>query len=138
MFVSKPLAHQQCVVCGSAFFSDQCLEYQALSADSVQATIVATQKVQGYVGVMQGGLISALHDSAMLHCLFHLGVTAMTAALTVRFHQPVPIGQSICITARVVKKRRHIYWLESNVCCDGVICSSASSQFMPMNSNENR
>ena len=132
MLASKPRLHCQCVVCCQPFFSEQCIEYTAISAGSVQAKIVTTQRVQGYAGVMQGGLVTALHDSAMLHCLFNLGIVAMTASLDVRFHQPVLVGHVLCVQASLVKQSRHVYCLQSQITCDGVLCSSATSRFMAM------
>lgn len=129
---SNPQSHCQCVVCCQPFFSEHCIEYEASGDHSVQAIIVATQKVQGYAGVMQGGLVTALHDSAMLHCLFHRDVTAMTASLEVRFHHPVPLERELRVQAQWVKNNRRIHWLKSEIWCDGVLCSSASSRFMSL------
>ena len=136
MLASKPTLHCQCVVCCQPFFSEQCIEYTAVSAGGVQAKIVTTQKVQGYAGVMQGGLVTALHDSAMLHCLFNLGIVAMTASLEVRFHQPVPVGRELCVQANLVKQSRRVYCLQSQISCNGMLCSSASSRFMAMKNGQ--
>lgn len=136
MLSSKANSHCQCAVCCQPFFSEQCIEFIATSTHSVQATIVATQKVQGYAGVMQGGLVTALHDSAMLHCLFHLDVIAMTASLEVRFHQPVPIGRALLVQAKLVEQNRRVYGLQSKIICEGVLCSTASSRFMEVVENQ--
>ncbi|EGU32545.1 hypothetical protein VIS19158_12887 [Vibrio scophthalmi LMG 19158] len=119
-------------MCCQPFFSEQCIEFIPTNTHSVQASIVATQKVQGYDGVMQGGLVTTLHDSAMLHCLFNLDITAMTVSLEVRFHQPIPIGQTLCVQARWVKSKCRLHWLNSEIWCNGVLCSSASSRFMSL------
>ncbi|ODS05522.1 PaaI family thioesterase [Vibrio scophthalmi] len=132
MVSSKAKSHCQCAVCCQPFFSEQCIEFIPTNTHSVQASIVATQKVQGYDGVMQGGLITTLHDSAMLHCLFNLDITAMTASLEVRFHQSIPIGQTLCVQARWVKSKRRLHWLNSEIWCNGVLRSSASSRFMSL------
>ncbi|ANU38962.1 PaaI family thioesterase [Vibrio scophthalmi] len=132
MVSSKAKSHCQCAVCCQPFFSEQCIEFIPTNTHSVQATIVATQEVQGYDGVMQGGLVTTLHDSAMLHCLFNLDITAMTASLEVRFHQPIPIGQTLYVQARWVKSKRRLHWLSSEIWCNGVLCSSASSRFMSL------
>ncbi|MDA0148976.1 PaaI family thioesterase [Vibrio sp. LaRot3] len=125
-----PQSHCQCVVCSQPFFGEQTIQFELTQTGSVQAQIVASDKVQGYQGVMQGGLISALHDSAMLHCLFSLGVEAMTASIDVRFHHPVPLQKPIVIQARLVNQKRKLYQLESHIYCGEQLCSSAKSRFI--------
>jgi len=130
MTFTIPQRHCQCVVCRQPFFGEQTLQFETTQTGAVQAQIVASDKVQGYQGVMQGGLISTLHDSAMLHCLFSLGVEAMTASIDVRFHHPVPINTPIVIQARLVSQRRKLYQLESYIYCGEQLCSSAKSRFI--------
>ncbi|GAB2644936.1 PaaI family thioesterase [Vibrio panuliri] len=130
MSVQIPRNHAQCVICQQPFFTDHVIEFQPTAQGVVRAEIVATSQVQGYVGVMQGGLVTALHDSAMLHCLFAEGVTAMTAKLETRFHHPVPIGETLIVEAKHVMSKRNVHYLQSEVRCGETLCSSAKSQFI--------
>ncbi|MEZ9702490.1 PaaI family thioesterase [Vibrio sp. 10N.261.46.E12] len=142
MKVFIPHNHRRCQVCSQGFFADSavCFEaigthealtkYEALAKCDVIAKIVPTDKAEGYDGIMQGGIITTLHDSAMLHCLFRNNINAMTVSLTSRFHHPISIGREIEIRAKWVKNRRNIHFLESQVTQCGKLCSSAQSQFM--------
>lgn len=136
MKVFIPHNHRRCQVCSQGFFSDSPIcfeavsEHEALAKYKTRAKIVPTDKAEGYDGIMQGGIVTALHDSAMLHCLFQNKVTAMTVSLTSRFHHPISIGQKLEVRARWVKSRRNIYFLESQITQCGKLCSSAQSQFM--------
>ncbi|NOI89899.1 PaaI family thioesterase [Vibrio splendidus] len=137
-----PHNHRRCQVCSQGFFSDNPIIFEAIGEREVLAKhetldkyealarIVPTDKAEGYDGIMQGGIVTALHDSAMLHCLFQNKVTAMTVSLTSRFHHPISIGQELEVRARWVKSRRNIYFLESQITQCGKLCSSAQSQFM--------
>ncbi|MEZ8746222.1 PaaI family thioesterase [Vibrio sp. 10N.261.49.A5] len=154
MKVFIPHNHRRCQVCSQGFFADSpiCFEaigegetlaqYETLAKHETPvkhenltkyeaiAKIVPTDKAEGYDGIMQGGIVTALHDSAMLYCLFHNNINAMTVSLTSRFHHPIAIGQELEIRAQWVKSRRNLYFLESQITQCGKLCSSAKSQFM--------
>lgn len=143
-----PHNHRRCQVCSQGFFADSpiCFEavgvhealvkyeakskYETLIKYETFAKIVPTDKVEGYDGIMQGGIVTTLHDSAMLHCLFQNSINAMTVSLTSRFHHPIAIGQELEVRAQWVKSRRNIHFLESKITQNGTLCSSAQSQFM--------
>nr|VVV03510.1 hypothetical protein AW0309160_00892 [Aliivibrio wodanis] len=130
MSLSIPKDHQQCQVCQHAFFSEQPITFQVNDEKDIYAEIVPTEKVEGYDGVMQGGLITALHDSAMLHCLYNLEIHAMTVSLSTRFHRPIKLGVKVEVHAEWVSSRRNLHVLRSKITQEGHVCSSAESQFM--------
>ena len=154
MKVFIPHNHRRCQVCSQGFFADSpiCFEAvgeretlvnhkalanheasiksEALVKYETRAKIVPTDKAEGYDGIMQGGIVTTLHDSAMLHCLFQNSINAMTVSLTSRFHHPIAIGQELEVHAQWVKSRRNIHFLESKITQNGKLCSSAQSQFM--------
>ncbi len=126
-----PNNHQNCSVCCQPFFSDQqIINFTHLADGRVQTTITASDKMQGYQGVMQGGLISTLHDTAMTHCLFAHQIQALTASLNVRFIQTVPLNTALCVTAKMVKQTKRIFTLESSIEANGIVCSTAEAKFM--------
>ncbi|MFA0140795.1 PaaI family thioesterase [Vibrio kanaloae] len=146
MKVFIPHNHRRCQVCSQNFFSDSpiCFEavsehetltkHEAVAKYKTKAKIVPTDKAEGYDGMMQGGIVTTLHDSAMLHCLFQNDIKAMTVSLASRFHHPITIGQELEVRAQWVKSRRNIHFLESKVTQNGRLCSSAQSQFMSVSS----
>ncbi|MEZ8948633.1 PaaI family thioesterase [Vibrio sp. 10N.247.311.18] len=146
MKVFIPHNHRRCQVCSQGFFNDSaiCFEaigehdtltkHEAVAKYKTRAKIVPTDKAEGYDGIMQGGIVTTLHDSAMLHCLFQNDIKAMTVSLTSRFHHPILIGQELEVRAQWVKSRRNIYFLESQMTQCGKLCSSAQSQFMSVSS----
>ncbi|WP_373937348.1 PaaI family thioesterase [Vibrio kanaloae] len=146
MKVFIPHNHRRCQVCSQNFFSDSpiCFEavsehetltkHEAVAKYKTKAKIVPTDKAEGYDGMMQGGIVTTLHDSAMLHCLFQNDIKAMTVSLASRFHHPIAIGQELEVRAHWVKSRRNIHFLESKITQNGRLCSSAQSQFMSVSS----
>ncbi|MEZ9175067.1 PaaI family thioesterase [Vibrio kanaloae] len=146
MKVFIPHNHRRCQVCSQNFFSDSpiCFEavsehetltkHEAVAKYKTKAKIVPTDKAEGYDGMMQGGIVTTLHDSAMLHCLFQNDIKAMTVSLASRFHHQIAIGQELEVRAHWVKSRRNIHFLESKITQNGRLCSSAQSQFMSVSS----
>lgn len=148
MNIFIPHNHRRCQVCSQGFFSDSPITFEAISEREVlakhetldkyealvkyetRAKIVPTDKAEGYDGIMQGGIVTTLHDSAMLYCLFQNNIKAMTVSLTSRFHHPIAIDQELEVRAQWVKSRRNIHFLESKITQNGMLCSSAQSQFM--------
>ncbi|NAX18289.1 MULTISPECIES: PaaI family thioesterase [unclassified Vibrio] len=131
MNIQPPLQHCHCAVCCAPFFSEtHTLQFNQTETGRVCAQIVATEKMQGYQGVMQGGLISTLHDAAMTYCLFAQCIYAMTAELNVRYLHPIPLNVPLQVEAHLIKQKRHIYYLCSTIFYDGLPYSTASAKFM--------
>ena len=79
--------------------------------------------MQGYEGIMHGGLLSALLDTAMAHCLLHENIEAMTGELNVRFIDPVAYDSTMAITAWVDSSLPPLYHLKSQIKInDKIVC----------------
>jgi acyl-coenzyme A thioesterase PaaI-like protein len=72
-------------------------------------------RLQGYQGILHGGVLAALLDSAMTHCLFHRGVRAVTGDLRVRFVQPVSCEATLSIRAHLQSATSPLYYLRAEV-----------------------
>lgn len=131
MSIYIPKNHQQCAVCCQPFFNDHSAIHFELTADGgVVGQIVPTKKVQGYQGVMQGGVIATLHDAAMTHCLFARDVCAMTARLDVRYIKPIPLNSVIQLQAHCLMEKRGVYLMQSRIFIGRDCYSSAEAKFM--------
>lgn len=89
-------------------------------------------RLQGYDGILHGGVISAILDSAMTNCLFLHGVEALTGKLDIRFLKPIPCDTTISISARINVARPPLYKMESSVSYEGVQLAIAKAKFMAM------
>jgi len=103
-------------------------------ADGVITTRHAfDKKFQGYSGVVHGGLVSTVLDETMVTLLNRMGLLAMTAELTVRYVRPVPVGQPLMVTARLVRSRRRVHELAAEaVLPDGEVAARAEGRFMSL------
>jgi uncharacterized protein (TIGR00369 family) len=99
---------QMCFICGmenpiglKIFFYEQ-------EDGSLQATFTPRPEHQGYPGVLHGGITTALLDETMGRVSLGAGREQwmMTAKLELRFHHPVPIGQTLTVIGRIEKLSR--------------------------------
>lgn len=125
--VIPPQSHAACMVCGGQGALG--LQFHAC-ADGVLAFCQAQAHWQGYAGVLHGGMISTLLDAAMTHCLFRLGVEAMTADLQVRFLKPVPCACELEIRAHLVSQRRQLFVLAAELRVHGEVLAHSEARFL--------
>ena len=122
--------HVNCLVCGAGNPWSLGLCFQVGEADEVWARFQAHPGLQGYKGILHGGVISCLLDAAMTHCLFHHGVRAVTADLHVRFLKPVPCEASLYVKAWLICVRPPVYRVAAELVHEKQIMASAEAKFM--------
>ena len=67
---------------------------------------------QGYNGVVHGGILATLMDEVMANCLWLRGIPAVTAKMSLRYREPVPVGQRLLIYGQLVQERPKIAMAE--------------------------
>lgn len=98
--------------------------------DAVEATFNCDSRYAGYNGILQGGIVASILDSAMTNCLFHCGVTALTAELTVRYRHPVLCDQVAVVRACVTDNRGELWVLHAELRQDGHLKAQAAAKFL--------
>ena len=73
---------------------------------------------------------------AMTHCLFHLGVEAVTGTLDVRFVKPVPCDAVLTVRANLTDSHPPLYKLMSVLMWDGHVMARAQAKFMQAKSKD--
>jgi len=106
------------------------LRFTAGDRDTVCARFQAHPGLQGYDGILHGGIISALLDAAMTHCLFHLGVQAITGELNVRFLKPISCRALLDMRAWVVYARPPLYRVAAEIVHESCVMARAEAKFM--------
>jgi acyl-coenzyme A thioesterase PaaI-like protein len=97
----------------------------------VTATFRSNAGLQGYDNLLHGGVIAALLDAAMTHCLFHHGVQAVTGDLRVRFRRPISCNAEITLRARILAPGPRLYRLGAEALVAGTAVAWAEGKFMP-------
>ena len=128
--LSNKNGHGNCLFCGDQNPLSFRLRFRADPGATVSAKFQASQHLQGYDGFLHGGIISALLDAAMTHCLFHQQIQAMTGDLHVRFLHPIPCDSVLVINARILSQKPPLYVLRAELTCDGQVMAWAQAKFM--------
>ena len=128
--ISARNGHACCVVCGSLNPRSLKLAFQPAGKGAVTARFQAHPELQGYAGMLHGGVIASLLDAAMTHCLFHNGVQAVTGDLHIRFLQPVPCNISLQISSRILSSRPPVFRLRAEIILAECVVAWAEAKFM--------
>ena len=69
----------------------------------------------GYPGLTHGGIIFSLLDDVMANWLWLQGERCFTARADIRYRASLPIGTSVRIEGRMVKRKGRLVQLEGRV-----------------------
>lgn len=129
--MSEPVrSHTHCLMCGTKNPASLHLHFENDGEDSVKGEFKGDYRYQGYDGIVHGGVISALLDSAMTHCLFSQGIEAVTADLGVRFVKSIPFNANMTIKAQIVMNRFPLYKMKSQIFIGGQLYARAEARFI--------
>ena len=73
--------------------------------DDYVTTLHVQPEYQGWTGIIHGGLLATALDETMARLLWEKDLNAITGRLEVRYHEPVRIGDSLRIRARITRQR---------------------------------
>ncbi|MFV0437457.1 MAG: PaaI family thioesterase [Desulfopila sp.] len=122
--------HDNCVICGSNNPFSLGLQFVSQAGGAVEATFIGGPHLQGYEGILHGGVISAVLDSAMAHCLLAQDIKAVTGDLRVRFLHAIPCTSKVTIRAWLTCAVSTLYELKAEARVDGQLVARAKAKFM--------
>lgn len=96
-----------CFACGE--FNEHGLHLQFTpdpEGNGVIALFSPAPHVEGYTGVVHGGIITTVLDEVMAWSLYRHDIWAVTGALTTRYRQPIRIGEATRATGYLIRDRR--------------------------------
>lgn len=123
-------SHEHCVVCGRDNPFSLGLQFQPVDGEAVEGFFTGGPHLQGYEGILHGGVISAVLDSAMAHCLLLQNIKAVTADLRVRFLHSIPCSSKVTIRAWLTCAVSTLYEVKAEAWVDGKIMARAKAKFM--------
>jgi uncharacterized protein (TIGR00369 family) len=122
-----------CFVCGVENAHGLRLSFYETGPGAVETTVTVPEHLQGYPGVVHGGIVTALLDEITLRAAVagepeHLMVTGR---IEVRFRQNVPTGVPLRVVGtRIERKRRAARARGEIVLPDGAVAAEAESILM--------
>lgn len=124
-------SHRHCAVCGPSNRRGLALRFRLREDGIAEAFTHIGSALQGYAGIVQGGVTAALLDSAMVNCIWlRTGVETVTAEMSVRYQAEIPIGAKIRVEGSLLRQRRGLYWARAQVWCEERSMASAEATFM--------
>ncbi len=127
--VKRPSSHDNCLLCGDTRFGLG-LTFSAVSDCEVRTVLNSNHHHQGYEGILHGGFVASLLDSAMCNALFYIGIEAVTGDMTIRFHEEIPYSCEVTLVGRVVTTRPPLFKVEAELIRDGRSVASGSARFV--------
>jgi uncharacterized protein (TIGR00369 family) len=122
--------HSNCLLCGQHNPWSLGVKFRAADNGCVRGEFHAHPRLQGYDGVLHGGVITALLDAAMTHSLFHKGIEAVTGDLRVRFLHPIPCDCILDLKACVLSEKSKLYVVKAEIVFKEKIMAKAEAKFM--------
>ena len=126
---TRDRVHPKCVVCSAVHPRGLNLKFDIDKNKTVVATFQCNEELEGYPGVLHGGIISTVLDGAMGHCMFARGQAAVTVEMTTRFRHPVVTGKPATVSARITRISHPLYLLEAKILQDGEVKATAKGKF---------
>ena len=130
---ARAKAHPFCLVCSQSNPPGLGLEFTEQDDGSASAVFLGHPGLEGFQGLLHGGMIASMLDGAMTNRLFARGRVAMTAELKVRYRKPVFIGQQMTIHAWITGSQAPLYLLEAELKQEGCTKAVASAKFLEGN-----
>jgi len=103
-----------CFVCGRDNPAGLGVEFKKTERGAV-ADFAAPGTLQGYRGIVHGGIIALLLDEASVKAVVLRGIKAVTAELNLRFRNPLQVGERVRVHADITDVRRTVYHVEGEI-----------------------
>lgn len=121
--------HRNCFACGFGE-GGLGLRFGQSGVDGVSAEWYCEDRYQSYPGIIHGGVIATILDSAMTNCLLLKGIAAVTADMNVEYREPLRVGSMVTVKASLVRSRSPLFVLEAEVVQNDLVIARASARFM--------
>ena len=124
--------HQNCFACGLNDGTGMGLKFYKHEDGTVFGNFFADPKYEGYSGIIHGGIVATLLDSAMTHCLLMKDIPALTGRLSIKYSIPIRTGTVVKLEARIVDQFHEVFILEGKALVDGKRVASAGAKYRSM------
>jgi len=121
--------HPDCIACGFKNINGLQLQFEADYEGGVTASFECNEMFEGYAGILHGGIISMILDSAMGNCMFSRGRATVTVEMNTKFRHPVKTGCRATVTAKITRISHPLYLLEARIIQDGEIKATGKGKF---------
>ena len=125
-----------CFVCGERNPAGLHVHFYECDDGSVLARFTGADHHQGYPGRMHGGVITAVMDEAIGRAImikYGEAIWGVTAELTMRFRQAVPLGVELTVVGRITKESSRMFEGAGELYLpDGTVAVEGSGKYMKL------
>jgi acyl-coenzyme A thioesterase PaaI-like protein len=125
--------HNNCFACGPNNGRGLGLKFYKHEDGTVFGNFFADPKFEGYSGIIHGGIVATLLDSAMTYCLLMEDIPALTGRLSIKYSVPIRVGTVVKLEARIIGGLHEMFILEGKALVDGKRVASAEAKYRSMN-----
>ena len=120
-----------CFVCGPGNPIGLKLEFR-MDEDVCRSEFTPQDVHAGYKGVTHGGIVFSLLDYVMANWLWLQGIQCMTAKADIRYRGELPIGTTVRLEGRCLKRKGRLALMEGKVIrvSDEEVVAEATASFM--------
>jgi uncharacterized protein (TIGR00369 family) len=103
-----------CYVCGQDNPRGLHLAFE-VDHQSMRTVWTPDSTLEGFEGIVHGGIVSTVLDESMAKSVSALGIEALTAELRVRFRRPVIAGTSLHVSGWVTSRNKRLVSAEAQL-----------------------
>ncbi len=134
--MKKQPTSRMCFVCGESNPAGVHVRFYEQEDGSVLARFTGAEQHQGYPGRMHGGVITAVMDETIGRAImvrYGEAIWGVTAELTVRFRQPVPLDVELTAAGRIISEKNRLFEGEGELYLpDGSVAAEAAGKFVKL------
>jgi len=91
------------------------IQLNAIGPGYAEATVTVREDHTNPLGLVHGGVLLSLGDSAMGNAIRSLGIMAVTADCTNSFMSAAPLNEKIVASGRVIKAGKNLIFAEARI-----------------------
>lgn len=122
--------HPACFVCSPGHTNSLGMRFSLQPDDSVADIYAFGRDLEGFPGVVHGGIVAAALDGAMTNWLFIHNHSAVTAELKVRYLHPVASLVPALVQARLVEGTGPLFVMTAELLQQGRRMATATAKFI--------
>lgn len=122
--------HRHCFACRAVAKGGLGLVFRVTAGGGVAAQWQCPAGYESFEGILHGGIIATVLDSAMVHALFAHGVSARTGSLNLRYRVPAVAEAYFTVTAELDHSYPPLYVVNATLAHAGTVCATARGKFM--------
>ncbi len=128
----KQYNSHMCFVCGVENPAGLHAHFYQVDDNTCVGRFLPADHHQGYPGRVHGGIVASMMDETMGRAIWGDAKTwGVTAELTIRYRNPVPLGEMLTVVGRLTRDSRRLFEAEGElITADGTVAVVAHGKYI--------